>query len=75
MQALDNFKYRPKLREQLSGNLQGFDDRRQPAGDLRPAAVAVTVFRHGQEAALMLTMRAHHLRAHGGQWVGSAGIQ
>jgi len=68
MQALKNFKYRPELREQLSGNVQGFEDLRQPIGDLRAAAVAVTVFRHDQEAALMLTKRAGHLRAHGGQW-------
>lgn len=68
MHALDNFDHRPELRQQLAGNLSGFDDLRQPPGDLRAAAVAVTVFRHGGQAALMLTKRSHHLRAHGGQW-------
>lgn len=68
MQKLTSFNHNPELCLEVTANVQGFQDRRQPQAELKRAAVAVTVFHHQQEAALMLTKRALHLRAHGGQW-------
>jgi 8-oxo-dGTP pyrophosphatase MutT (NUDIX family) len=68
MQKLTSFSHDPQLRLQVTANINQFEDLRQPPAALKTAAVAVTVFRHQREAALMLTKRARHLRAHGGQW-------
>jgi mutator protein MutT len=57
------------LREILEAHLAGFDRRSVPAGESRPAAVAVVVV-PGEDgsAAVLLTRRAAGLRRHGGQW-------
>jgi 8-oxo-dGTP pyrophosphatase MutT (NUDIX family) len=57
------------LREILEGNLARFDRGSVPAGESRPAAVAVVVV-PGEDgsAAVLLTRRAAGLRRHGGQW-------
>jgi mutator protein MutT len=57
------------LRETLGGHLARFDRRSLPAGENRPAAVAVVVV-PGEDgsAAVLLTRRAAGLRWHGGQW-------
>jgi 8-oxo-dGTP pyrophosphatase MutT (NUDIX family) len=68
MHELASYTHDPELRLQLQANIQAFQDRRQPQAALKTAAVAVTVFHHQHEAALMLTKRAPQLRAHGGQW-------
>jgi 8-oxo-dGTP pyrophosphatase MutT (NUDIX family) len=68
MQVLTEFNPNSRLRAQVASNVHDFNDQRQVPGELRAAAVAVTIFHHGDEAALMLTMRALQLRAHGGQW-------
>jgi 8-oxo-dGTP pyrophosphatase MutT (NUDIX family) len=68
MQALQDNRHTPQTRQAITGNIREFEDRREVLGGLTPAAVAVTVFRHGQEAAVMLTQRASRLRSHGGQW-------
>ena len=68
MQAIKDFSHTPQTRQTVTGNVREFDDQRQALGSLKPAAVAVTIFRHGEEAAVMLTRRASQLRSHGGQW-------
>ncbi|MBT4519183.1 MAG: CoA pyrophosphatase [Halieaceae bacterium] len=68
MKRLVDFKHNRQTREQLTSNARAFADRRQPVGDLRPAAVVITVYEDEGQAAVMLTRRAGHLRAHGGQW-------
>jgi mutator protein MutT len=57
------------LREILEAHLARFDRRSVPAGESRPAAVAVGVV-PGEDgsAAVLLTRRAAGLRRHGGQW-------
>ena len=58
------------LRDQIGRSLEGFD--RRPVadhGDLKHAAVAITVVRsRGGRAAFLLTRRASKLRKHSGQW-------
>jgi 8-oxo-dGTP pyrophosphatase MutT (NUDIX family) len=57
------------LRDILAGHLARFDRRSVPAGERRPAAVAVVVMPDGDgQAAVLLTLRASGLRRHGGQW-------
>jgi 8-oxo-dGTP pyrophosphatase MutT (NUDIX family) len=57
------------LRETLAGHLARFERRSVPAGDRRPAAVAVVVVPDAEgRAAVVLTLRASGLRRHGGQW-------
>ena len=57
------------LRETLAGHLARFERRSVPAGDRRPAAVAVVVVPDEEgRAAVVLTLRASDLRRHGGQW-------
>jgi mutator protein MutT len=57
------------LRETLEGHLARFARRSVPAGESRPAAVAVVVVPDEDgSAAILLTRRAAGLRRHGGQW-------
>jgi 8-oxo-dGTP pyrophosphatase MutT (NUDIX family) len=66
--ALRTSEFCDLTRDGVQANIKQFDDRRQPAGDLRRAAVAVTIFNQGGSAALILTMRSGALKNHGGQW-------
>lgn len=68
MKAIDNFLYRIETHEQIRRNVAGFEDIRQPVGDLTPAAVAVTIFEHETEAAVIVTRRSSRLSEHRGQW-------
>jgi 8-oxo-dGTP pyrophosphatase MutT (NUDIX family) len=68
MKALDNFNFTTPTRQQISSNILGFNDTRQEREGLRKAAVTLTIFDHGGEAAIIITKRAENLRAHGGQW-------
>ncbi|HEY0510742.1 MAG TPA: CoA pyrophosphatase [Thermoanaerobaculia bacterium] len=57
------------FRTLLEGHLARFEQRSAPAGDRRPAAVAVVAVPDGEgNAAVLLTRRASGLRRHGGQW-------
>jgi mutator protein MutT len=68
MKALESLEFSEPTRESVCSNIKGFADERQPLGDFRTAAVALTIVRDGSEAALILTRRSASLRAHGGQW-------
>ena len=68
MQALTHFEHSATMREQLRANLSGFEPRRQSGTDLKHAAVVLAVTRYAQEAAIIVTRRAHTLRAHTGPW-------
>lgn len=59
----------PALRERIRRHLSEFTRRRAGPGELRPAAVAVTLVagRLG-EPSFLITRRAHGLRRHAGQW-------
>ena len=56
------------LRDSVYKRLSGFSRVTQPLGDLRSAAVAVVLTCDDGEGAVLLTRRAHSLRAHSGQW-------
>jgi len=57
------------LRAAMRDHLARFERRSLPAGDRRPAAVALVVVPDTSgQAAVVLTLRASGLRRHGGQW-------
>jgi 8-oxo-dGTP pyrophosphatase MutT (NUDIX family) len=68
MKALDRTDFTSATRNQIRGNLHRFQDRQESGTSLRAAAVAVTVFEHEGECAVIVTQRAGTLREHGGQW-------
>ncbi len=68
MQALINYSYTPPTRDRIGENVANFSDQRQILEDHRHAAVALTVFEHDQEAALIVTRRSARLKEHSGQW-------
>ena len=68
MQALSSFGYTDELKQQLQQNLQQFDDQRHTGAAPKAAAVALTVFAHDDEAALIVTRRSPRLEEHSGQW-------
>jgi len=68
MKELDNFLFTPQTRDRVYANIEHFQEKRQSRDGLRKAAVAVTVFHHEGEAAVIVTRRSHKLKAHRGQW-------
>ena len=68
MQALQSYAHSVDLRDRLQANLSAFEPRRQPDRGLKHAAVVLAVTRYALEAAIIVTRRAHTLRAHTGQW-------
>jgi 8-oxo-dGTP pyrophosphatase MutT (NUDIX family) len=64
----DEFRARAArgLRREPPG-LEGEEMRPIPAAPLRPAAVLVPIVMHAEEATVLLTQRASHLRDHSGQ--------
>ena len=83
MDQTDQFLCGEKLRRNIENNLQTFDPREYAGGDMRRAAVALTVVgvdcssRGGDvssypvrtmDAALILTRRSSMLKHHAGQW-------
>jgi 8-oxo-dGTP pyrophosphatase MutT (NUDIX family) len=65
------FRFDGSLRDAIADRLDRFDSRRrEDAGGLKRAAVAVVVVESEApgEAAFLLTRRTPRLRAHGGQW-------
>lgn len=83
MEQTDQFLCGEKLRRHIEKNLQTFDPRQYAGGEMRRAAVALTVVdvdcsSHGEDissypvqemdAALILTRRSARLKHHAGQW-------
>ncbi len=68
MRALTTLNFTAATRERVSANVRRFQDERQEEADLRRAAVTLTVFKHENEAAIILTRRSGNLRGHRGQW-------
>lgn len=68
MQTINDFSYTDGLRKALSENVSKYPDERQPRGNLRAAAVAITIFEHDGDAAVIVTKRSHRLKEHTGQW-------
>jgi 8-oxo-dGTP pyrophosphatase MutT (NUDIX family) len=71
MQNTLDLSFSYALRAHISANVAAFDDRRHvadPATPLKHAAVAITIFRHADAGAVIVTKRAPGLRDHGGQW-------
>lgn len=68
MKALTDNLFTAATRDRIRDNVHRFQDQQHSETDLREAAVAVTVFEHKGECALIITQRAGTLRAHGGQW-------
>lgn len=66
---MGGLQFDENLRTMLSAHLAGFERRSIPAGERRPAAVAVVVLPDSAgRASAVLTVRAAGLRRHGGQW-------
>lgn len=68
MQLVENYEHNSRLCDRLRANLAAFQPRPQSNPDLKHAAVVLAVTRFEQEAAIIVTRRAHTLRAHTGQW-------
>jgi len=68
MQPIHSFSYSDDLRQAIHANVQQFQDKRQLADDLKMAAVAVTIFEHDSDAAIIVTKRSPRLKEHTGQW-------
>lgn len=68
MKALESLEFTAQTRDRLCSNVQRFGDRRRNEADLRRAAVTLTVFKHEEKAAIIITRRSSKLRDHGGQW-------
>jgi 8-oxo-dGTP pyrophosphatase MutT (NUDIX family) len=68
MQPVDDYSYSDALRLAILANLHEFGDERQPDDNLRKAAVAVTIFEHNNDAAVVVTKRSPRLKEHTGQW-------
>ena len=68
MKPIDNHTYTADIRDQLHNNIRKFDDQRQNPGQLKTAAVALTIFDHDGEASIILTKRSSTLQEHSGQW-------
>ncbi len=68
MQPIRSFSYTNDLRQAIHANVQQFQDKRQLADDLKMAAVAVTIFEHDSDAAIIVTKRSPRLKEHTGQW-------
>lgn len=66
--AIADYRYNLQLRGAMRRRLAVFTPRIAAEGDLRSAAVTLTVVGDQGEAALVLTRRAGSLRAHSGQW-------
>jgi hypothetical protein len=65
MKSLDTLSFTAQIRDRLRSNIEGFQDKRQDEADLRRAAVTLTVFKHKDEAAIILTRRSSKLRFRG----------
>lgn len=63
-----SFRFDQQLRNTIAGNVSGFQDDRHREAGLTRAAVAVTIFEHEGEGAVIVTKRTPRLKDHGGQW-------
>lgn len=68
MQPLHSFTYSDSLRRAILANVQDFRAIRQSSDHLKLAAVALTIFEHNNEAAIIVTKRSPRLKEHTGQW-------
>ncbi len=68
MHPIEDFSFTSRLRTHIAGNVDAFKDRRHADLALRSAAVALAIFRHEDQGAVIVTRRAPRLRDHGGQW-------
>jgi len=68
MSGIIDFTFNDSLRAQIAANVDAFDDHRRASAALTAAAVAVTIFEHENEGAVIVTKRAPRLKDHSGQW-------
>ena len=68
MKPINSFVHNAQLKQELQFNLDNFGGQRQVLDDHRYAAVVVTVFNSGNEAAIIVTRRSAKLKEHSGQW-------
>ncbi|MEP2827526.1 CoA pyrophosphatase [Parvibaculum sp.] len=57
-----------ELRDEIEARLRGFPRAELQQGELKRAAVVITVIPHGPQAGFLLTRRAPRMNAHAGQW-------
>jgi len=68
MVNIHQLDHSPGLRQQISANLGEFDHAVQDESGLKAASVALTIFNHEGQAALIATRRTPRLSSHSGQW-------
>ncbi len=68
MKPITDYSYTTLLEDHLRDNVRSFEDRRQPLGELRHAAVALAIYDCQGEASVVVTRRSESLREHSGQW-------
>lgn len=68
MPAVTDFTFDHRLKALIAENVTAFQDDRREEHGLTAAAVAVTIFEHEDEGAIIVTKRAPRLKDHGGQW-------
>ncbi|MCB1691127.1 MAG: CoA pyrophosphatase [Pseudomonadales bacterium] len=68
MSPIDDFTFDDRLRQQIARNVTAFNDGRHDPHELTGAAVAVTIFSHEGQGAVIVTKRTPRLKDHGGQW-------
>jgi len=68
MKPITDYSYTTLLEGRLRDNVRSFEDRRQPLGELRHAAVALAIYDCQGETSVVVTRRSESLREHSGQW-------
>jgi len=68
MKQINNHGYTQEVRAAIQNNVGRFNDERHDDTALRLAAVALTIFEHEGEAAIIVTRRSPRLKEHSGQW-------
>jgi len=68
MHSIKDYTFNSDLRSLIAENVHAFEDQRHTELGLRSAAVALAIFQHEDQGAVIITRRASRLRDHGGQW-------
>ena len=68
MRRLNNFSFRPSLKNHVRSNLSDFNDLRQSSEGKKQAAVAITICEFESESSVVVTRRSSKLKEHSGQW-------
>ena len=68
MKPVSSHRHTAKSREEITHNVNLFEDQRQADDSRLSAAVALTIVEHEGESAIIVTRRSSRLKEHKGQW-------